>query len=582
MRRYGVPRVAFINKMDRLGADPNRVVQQMRERLETNAVAIQIPIGCEDNFEGVIDLIGMQAIYFVGDQGRDVRRRPIPESMQLAADRARADMLDALSMLDDSLMETMLDGQEPSELAIRKVIRCATLAHQLTPVLMGSAYKNTGVQELLDAITYYLPSPAEREVYADDHRPPQAKDADPPPRVQLSSRPGEPLVAMAFKTVVQRFGQLTYLRIYQGRIEKGATYINVRTQKPVRFGRLVRVHADQREEIASADAGDIIGVVGVDCASGDTFTEEATRRLALENILVPKPVLQLAIAPEKREDADKLAKALERFRREDPTFKVSTDAKSNETLIAGMGQLHLEVYVQRIENEYACKVAVGQPSVAYRQCPSRSVDFNFTLSKQNGGQGQMAQIIGRFEPLSEEVDANFEFDHEVTGGRIERRFISAVERGFVESLAEGPLGQFEVVGSRMVLQDGKQHEKDSSEFSFKNCVKLAMREVILPKAKMRLLEPFVKLEVEAPSSFQGVITGHIAQKRGVVTSNHVEGSTGVTIAEVPLAELFNYANDFRSMTQGTGSFSMEPLGYRLTPQQVQDDVLDRLDDESDQ
>ena len=582
MRRYGVPRVAFINKMDRVGADPDRVVQQMRERLGTNAIALQIPIGCEDNFLGVIDLIEMKAVYFAGDQGRTVRRAAIEDSMQLAATRARAEMLEALALLDDGIAETMLSGQEPSERAIRTVIRNATLAMQLTPVLMGSAYKNTGVQELLDALTFYLPSPNEREVYADDLQQIETNDEDlDPPRVLLGSGSDQPLVAMAFKTVVQKFGQLTYLRIYQGRIEKGSTYINVRTQKPVRFGRLVRVHADQHEEITKADAGDIIGVVGVDCASGDTFAEEATRRLSLENIFAPDPVIQLSIAPEKREDADKLAKALDRFRREDPTFKVSSDPKSNETLIAGMGQLHLEVYLQRIAREYKCKVKTGSPKVAYRQCPTDSVEFNFTLSKQTGGQGQMAQIIGRLEPLPEDAEVNFEFGHEVTGGRIERRYIQAVESGFVESLVKGPLGSFEVVGCRMILQDGKQHEKDSSEFSFKNCVKQAMREVILPKAKMRLLEPMIKLEVRAPSSFQGVVTGHLAQKRGVVTSNLIEEFTGVTIAEVPLAELFNYANDIRSMTEGAGTFTMEPLGYRLTPQKIQDDILDRLNDESD-
>ncbi|MFK7768733.1 MAG: elongation factor G [Mariniblastus sp.] len=581
MRRYRVPRIAFINKMDRTGANYRRVIAQMRERLNTNAVAIQIPIGNEASFQGVVDLVTMEAVYFDGEFGQERRRDEIPDSLQQTVMNARKELVEALAILDDSIMELVLSGEQPTANEMKRVIRAGTLAHQLTPVLMGSAYKNKGIQEVLDAATMYLPSPEEREVVANDNSKQKPNsNADPAndhvDKIQLSCESDEPAVAMAFKTVVEKFGQLTYLRVYQGQIEKGRSYVNARTQKSVRFGRLVRVHADQREEIERAMPGDIVGVIGVDCASGDTFTDSGCN-LSLENITVAQPVLQLSIAPEKREDAAKLGKALDRFRKEDPTFQVTSDPKTGETLIAGMGQLHLDVYVQRIKDDYDCKCVVGQPRVAYKERPTATVEFEHTLKKMTGGPGQFAHIVGRLEVLAENSEVGFEFEDEIVGGRIERKFVSAVRAGVMESLERGPLGRFEVVEVKFTLIDGKQHEQDSSEIAFRQCAAEAMRNIVLPKSKIALLEPIMKLEIEVPSEFQGAVTGHLGRKRGLVTSSEVADGVCVIVAECPLAELFDYANSLRSMTQGNGNFSMEPCGYREVPKNVQDEVLADLE-----
>ena len=561
MKRYRVPRIAFINKMDRLGASPDSVVQQMRDRLSDNAVAIQFPMGAEDAFVGVIDLITMEAVWFEGEYGEVVQRQPIPVEHESAAGLARSRMLDSLAMLDDPLMETMLAGEEPTAEEIRRVIRAGTLALQLTPVLFGSAYKNKGVQEVLDAITEYLPSPKEREVIAHDISENE---------LQLECESDRPLVAMAFKTVVEKFGQLTFLRVYQGTLQKGTQIINVRTGKPIRFGRLLRIHADKREELEIAYSGDIVGVVGIDCYSGDTFADRGFDA-RLETFVVADPVIQLSIAPKNRDDADKLSAALARFVREDPTFSVSTASDSGETLIAGMGQLHLQVYVERIETDYDCECIVGTPSVAYQERPSRSVNFEHQFKKMTGGPGQFAFIVGRMEPA--DGDETFAFEDSVSGGRIEQRFIPAVRKGFEEALNGGPLGGFPVVGVAMTLADGKQHENDSSEMSFRNCAAQAMREVILPAAGLRLWEPVMELEIEIPDTFIGAVSGHLSRKRGVVSDSRAVGDNAIVLATVPLAELFDYSNELRSMTQGAGTFGMTPAGYRPVPRDVEEEIL---------
>ena len=561
MKRYRVPRIAFINKMDRLGASPDSVVQQMRDRLSDNAVAIQFPMGAEDAFVGVIDLITMEAVWFEGEYGEVVQRQPIPVEHESAAGLARSRMLDSLAMLDDPLMETMLAGEEPTAEEIRRVIRAGTLALQLTPVLFGSAYKNKGVQEVLDAITGYLPSPKEREVIAHDISENE---------LQLECESDRPLVAMAFKTVVEKFGQLTFLRVYQGTLQKGTQIVNVRTGKPIRFGRLVRIHADKREELEIAYPGDIVGVVGIDCYSGDTFADRGFDA-RLETFVVADPVIQLSIAPKNRDDADKLSAALARFVREDPTFSVSTASDSGETLIAGMGQLHLQVYVERIETDYDCDCIVGTPSVAYQERPSRSVNFEHQFKKMTGGPGQFAFIVGRMEPA--DGDETFAFEDSVSGGRIEQRFIPAVRKGFEEALNGGPLGGFPVVGVAMTLADGKQHENDSSEMSFRNCAAQAMREVILPAAGLRLWEPVMELEIEIPDTFIGAVSGHLSRKRGVVSDSRAVGDNAIVLATVPLAELFDYSNELRSMTQGAGTFGMTPAGYRPVPRDVEEEIL---------
>ena len=573
MKRYGVPRIAFINKMDRTGANPDKVMEAMRDKLGTNPVPLQIPIGTESEFAGVVDLILMQAVYSRGDEGELVERTEIPSEILDQAKKARGAMLETLSQFDDQLMGILLEEREPEARDVRRIIRDATLAQQITPVLMGSAFRNKSVQEVLDAVTLYLPCPTDVEVYANDNstKTESAEDGR-PPRVRLTNDKNGPMVAMAFKTVVESFGQLTYMRIYQGSMKKGHVYINARTGQSVRVGRIVRMHADDREDIDAGDAGDIVAVVGVDCASGDTFLEEGLQ-LSLENIFVAEPVIRLSIAPSRRDDADKLGKALERFRREDPTFRVLSDEETNETLIAGMGQLHLEVYIERIRREYKCQCNIGEPRVSYKERPTRRVEFNHRRKRQSGGSGQYGHIIGVMEPLPEDSDVHYEFVDEVTGGRIPREYIKPCDQGFRDQLVKGPLGEYEVIGVKICLQDGSYHDVDSSDMAFKLTAREAMRDSILRKAGMALLEPFMLLEIETPDEFQGVVVGHLSSKRGVVNSSEVTDGTCIITAEVPLAEMFDYANEIRSMTQGKGSFSMEFKCYRQAPKSIQEAVL---------
>ncbi len=577
MKRYKVPRIAFINKMDRTGANPDKVIGMIRDKLMVTPCPLQIPIGKESAFEGVIDLIEMRACYFDGDDGENVRYEAIPAALADKAQAARQEMLETLSMFSDDLMTMLLEEQEIPVEMIRQIIREATLAYQITPVMMGSAYKNKGVQELLDAVTYFLPTPLDREITAidNDKKPPAGETPTDPNwnRIKLGSDPDKPLVCMAFKTVVEQFGQLSYTRVYQGKIVKGESYVNSRTGKRIRFGRLVRMHANDREDVDVAEAGDIVAVVGVDCASGDTFCAEGLN-YSLESIFVPDAVIRLSIEPMKRDGADKLGKALERFRREDPTFRVLTDEETGQTLIAGMGQLHLDIYVERIKREYGVECLIGAPRVAYRECPTREVPFNYKHKKQTGGSGQYAHVVGVMEPMPEDSLVPYEFVNEVTGGRIPKEYIAPVDKGFRRALVKGPLCECEVVNVRMRLQDGSYHDVDSSEMAFDICGFDTMREV-LSKAQLGLLEPIMKLEVEVPDEYQGNVTGHLASKRGTIVSTETNLGAAVIIAEVPLAMMFDYANELRSMTQGKGTFSMEFSKYSMLPRGLQDEVVEK-------
>jgi elongation factor G len=569
MKRYGVPRIAFINKMDRTGADPDSVIKQIGNKLGVTAVPLQIQIGKESEYKGAIDLIQMDAVYFEGDQGVDVVRKEIPAELKDAADIARAHMLEQLSLYDDDLMETLLEEREPSIADIHKVIRRATLSQDITPVLMGTAYRNAGVQELLDAVVRYLPSPPEREVLGQDLKNLDEHGKGAP--ISLTPDDEKPLVTMAFKTVMEAFGQLTFCRVYQGKIVKGDSYTNARTGRKVRFGRLLRMHANDREEIDQAGPGDIIAVVGVDCASGDTFCGDGAN-VALENIFVPEAVIRLSVEPLTREGADRLGKALERFRREDPTFRVMTDPETNETIIAGMGQLHLEVYIERMKREYNVEAVVGEPKVAYRECPTKEVEFNFKHKKQTGGSGQYAHIVGKLVPLPEGAEESYVFTNKVTQGRIPKEYIPAVDQGMRRSIDKGPLCECEVVGVEFVLEDGSYHDVDSSEMAFKTAGFNCARET-LKNAGMVLLEPIMSLEIEAPEEYQGSICGHLSSKRGLINSTDAKNNTTVILGEVPLAEMFDYANELRSMTQGKGQFSMEFLKYSPAPRNIQEEVV---------
>jgi elongation factor G len=564
MKRYAVPRIAFINKMDRTGANPANVIQQLETKLNLTAIPLQLPIGAESNFQGVIDLIERQAIFFDGDNGEDVRTEPVPADLVEATERARQGMLEALSMVSDEIMELLLEEVDVPLDLIYKTIRAGTIAQQLCPVMVGSAYRNKGVQPLLDAICRYLPTPLDREIFAKDNNNGMAE-------IPLSADPDAPLVAMAFKLVEESFGQVTYMRIYQGTLSKGTFYFNARQRKRARISRILRVHADQKEDIDSAPAGDIVAVMGLECATGDTYCSEGTN-VSLESIYAAEPVIDLSIQPAKRADYDKLSKALNRFMREDPTFRVHVDPETSETIISGMGELHLEIYVERIRREYKVECTVGAPKVSYREAPTRETPFNYKHRKQTGGSGQYAHVVGKLIPLDVQAPEPFVFENKVTGGRIPAEYIPSVEKGFRESLHKGPVAGYEVIGVHMRLEDGSYHDVDSSTMAFEICARDCFRETF-KKADPVLLEPIMKVEVEIPTEFQGPVTGAISSKRGVILGTESRQGYTVITSEVPLAEMFGYSNDLRSSTQGKGSFSMEFLKYQKVPSRFQEEIV---------
>lgn len=564
MKRYRVPRVAFINKMDRTGANPFRVVAQLREKLGAEAFLMQYPIGAEEHFKGVVDLIKMEAYQFSGDEGQNVEIGEIPENIKDECESHRHQMLEHLSMYNDEMMELLLSEEEVPIDMIYKVTREAVLAGA-TPVYMGSAFKNKGVQPLLDAVVKYLPSPLEHEIRGTD---PQ----DETKRIQLKPDPKAPFVGMAFKIVDDPFGQLTFMRIYQGSIEKGGTYVNQRTARKERFSRIVKMHSDKREEIDKAGAGDIVAVMGIDCASGDTYAAERDM-CTLESMFVPDPVIKIAVSPKSRGDGDKMSKALQRFRKEDPTFRVTTDDETNEILISGMGELHLEVYIERIRREYDVEIEVGAPKVSYRESPTREIEFNYKHKKQTGGSGQFAHIVGKLSPLESVSEDSFEFEEHIVGGRIPKQYIPAIEKGFRDILGKGPLAEFPVVGTKIELADGSFHEVDSSEKAFYTAAQGCFREYF-KQAAPKLLEPIMKVEIECPEDFQGTVVGDVIRRRGIMNSNDIVDGNSIIIAEIPLAETFGYATDLRSMTQGQGTFTMELATYRETPSNVQEEIIE--------
>ena len=561
MRRYNVPRVAFVNKCDRSGASPSRVTQQLREKLRHNAVMMQIPIGLESDHQGVVDLVTMKAIYFDGDNGEKVRVEAIPDALVAAAEAKREEMLDAVSMFSDALMEAVLEGKVTEEL-IHAAIRKGTLSMELTPVFLGSAYKNKAVQPLLDAVVRYLPDPTEVKNEAVDLSGPEEKT------IVLSSSPTAPLVAFAFKLEEGRYGQLTYVRTYQGSLRKGDTIVNSRTHRKVKVGRLVRMHSDEMEDIEDSAAGDIVALFGIDCASGDTFTTEGIE-VAMTSMHVPDPVISLSIKPKDNKAQGNMGKALQRFTKEDPTFHSWADPESGETLIAGMGELHLDVYVERMKREYNAEVEIGAPQVAYRETVSQRADFNYTHKKQTGGAGQYGRVAGYMEPTTE---PDFEFVNEIRGGAIPTEFIPSCEKGFRSMIKKGRLIGFPVVNLRIVLNDGASHSVDSSDNAFQAAARGAFREVY-PRARPIILEPIMKLSVEGPTEFQGQILRTVMQRRGMVIGTTEEEGFARVDAEVPLAEMFGYSTELRSASQGKAEFTMEFARYAPVPSETSSELL---------
>jgi elongation factor G len=565
MRRYNVPRLAFINKLDRAGADPARVTGQLKDKLRHNTITMQLPIGEEANFEGIIDLVVMKAVYFDGDSGEDLRYEEIPADRLEEAKAARHALIAAVADHDDEMAEIFLAEKEPTEDQIHAAVRRATISLKMTPVFIGSAYKNKGVQLLLNAVNRYLPNPAEVKNIALD----QNKNEE---KVILQSDPKKPFVGLAFKLEDGKYGQLTYMRVYQGSLAKGEFIVNNSMgRKRVKVPRLVRMHSAEMNDIDSASAGDIVALFGVECASGDTFTSEDIN-YTMTSMHVPDSVISLAVSPKDKTSTQNFSKALNRFTKEDPTFRVHRDEESAQTIIRGMGELHLEIYIERMKREYGTEVIAGKPQVAYREAMTAKAEFNYTHKKQTGGSGQYGKVAGYIEPLPADHETGFEFVDDITGGSIPREFIPACEKGFREAVKKGPLIGFPIVGVRCVINDGASHPVDSSEIAFRTAALMGFREAY-ERAKPTILEPIMRVEVQFPEEFQGAVLGQINQRRGTIISTEKLEGFVQAMADVPLNDMFGYSTDIRSATQGKGEFTMEFSKYAEVPKQQRDAMV---------
>jgi elongation factor G len=567
MKRYKVPCIAFVNKCDRSGANPDRVVRQLKEKLGHNAVAMQLPIGLEADFEGVVDLVSMKAIYFDGDKGEKVRLEEIPADLMQTALDSREILIDQASMFSDELTEAILEEKDISAEMINAGIRQGVISRQLTPVFMGSAYKNKGIQPLLDAVTRLLPCPLDVDNQALDMN----KEEQP---VVLSNEIDQPLVALAFKLEDGPYGQLTYIRVYQGSLAKGDTIVNVRTGKKVKVGRLIRMHADQMEDIDTIPAGYIGALFGIDCASGDSFVAPGVN-LTMTSMYVPEPVISLAIFPKDNKSEVNVSKALGRFTKEDPTFKVYVNDETGDTIISGMGELHLEVYIERMRREYQAEVDTSPPRVAYRETITQKAEFDYIHKKQTGGAGQFGRVAGYLEPVPDE---DFVFENKIVGGAIPTQFIAACEKGFKNSIKKGPKMEYPVTGIRVVINDGASHSVDSSEMAFQAAARGAFLQGYA-KAKPVIHEPIMKVVVETPTEFQGAVMATLNQRRALIVGTQDEGPFSVIESQVPLSEMFGYSTDLRSVTKGQAQFTMEFMTYKQVPQSIAEALMKKAAEE---
>ena len=562
---YNVPRLCFINKLDRTGASFEKSYRSILERLTPNAVPLQIPIGLEANFEGIVDLLTMKAYRFEGEKGEKIVEGDVPANLKSEADKLRHDLIEKIVEKDDVLMAAYLDGKEPALADLKRVLRKATIANELVPVICGSALKNKGVQLMLDAVVDYLPSPADL---------PPTKGTNPSTHAEEERHPkdDEPLAALAFKVAADPFvGSLTYFRVYSGTLKRGSYILNSTKNNQERIGRIVRMHANHREEVEEIYAGDLGAIVGLkNTTTGDTLTDPE-HPIILESITFPEPVIDVRIEPKTKADQEKMGIALHRLAEEDPTFRVSGDPETGETIIAGMGELHLEIIVDRMKREFGVEANVGRPQVAYKETIKGTAEAEGKYIRQSGGRGQYGHVWLKVEPM--ERSAGFEFVDSIKGGSIPQEFIPAVEKGVREALDRGILAGYPLIDLKVTLFDGSFHDVDSSEFAFKVAASMALQEAC-HQAKLIILEPIMKVQTIVPPDFLGDVTGDISSKRGRIKAMGERGTVRVIDADVPLAEMFGYSTALRSMTQGRGSFNMEFSHYEEVPQNVAQTIIE--------
>jgi elongation factor G len=576
MKRYNVPRLAFINKLDRQGSNPWNVIKQLRDTLKLNASAVQIPIGLESIHEGVVDLVEERSITFAGEKGENVVYGDIPEDMKDLVAEKRLELIERLADVDDEVAEQFLMEEIPDIATVKAAIRRQTIACSFVPVFMGSAFKNKGVQPLLDGVLDYLPEPIEKPNFALD----RTKDEE---RVQVTCKDSDPLLALAFKLDETQYGQLTYVRVYQGKLKRGNYVTNVNNGKKVKLARIVRMHSDDMEEIDEAGSGEVVAMFGVDCSSMDTFSDGNTN-LVMSTMFVPEPVMSLSVKPKKSTMQNQFGKALGKFTKEDPTLRVKVDGDTKETIISGMGELHLEVYVERLNREYGVECLTGQPNVNYKETINKKEKFDWIHKKQTGGAGQYARVMGYIEPLSEEEQKELgkttEFDNQCIGTNIPPEYYSSCQKGMEDAVIEGALVGSEVEGIRVVLQDGAAHAVDSSDMAFRTCMANAIRDT-MKKANPSILEPVMNVEVDVPSEFQGTVVAALSRRMGLIQSSDVndDGSGIKILAQVPLANMFGYSTELRSLTQGKGEFSMEYLKHIQVPKNTQEELMKKYREE---
>jgi elongation factor G len=560
MRRYNVPRVTFVNKMDRMGANPWKAIEQINKKLRIAAAAVQVPIGSEDKLEGVVDLIHHRALLNKGSQGETIEVAEVPEHLKELVEEKRAVLIETLADVDDDIANCYLEEKTPTPEQIKAAIRRSTIARQFTPVLMGSALANRGVQSVLDAVCDYLPHPGEVLNTGLD-----IEQQEKP--VHLASAQNSPFVGLAFKLEEGKYGQLTYIRVYQGKLKKGMYITNVRTGKKVKLARLARMHSDEMEDMEEAGAGEICATFGIDCSSGDTFSDGNTK-ITMTSMFVPDPVISLSITP-KSKDSPNFSKAINRFQKEDPTFTVKFDPESKETIVSGMGELHLEIYVERLKREYNVECVTGKPQVAYRETATAPATFDFTHKKQSGGAGQYAKVIGELSPTNAESN---DFQTAIVGGKIPEKFLFACQKGFDEAVEKGPLIGHKVLGVRMLVNDGQVHVVDSSELAFRTATVGAFREAFM-KAQPTILEPIMDVSITAPSEFQSGIIGLLNKRLAVINDTEIGTDEFTISAECSLNSMFGFATHLRAATQGKGEFSLEFKHYAPAPIPLQKELI---------